>query len=1347
MTERILPKDFNMKNLIQLLLTGVMLSTLASCGGGGGSISTLATSDSFDDGNLDYDSKMDILWVVDPSKSMFEEVEKVRKNIVPFIENFINLGYDYRMAVISTTAWSRYAYEANPTGLAVLADGNDIPVFSKLHKGECIDSSAANLAYNYLSADEHTDLASFLLDFEKFFDIYGIQINTSGCGLEGPPFGNYSAVTGNVFETLTPLQRGTLGSFVNDERPLQSIEAFLTSSQATGFIRNSSVNPRDNAHLAIIIISDERDASRNNLSPKDNFESHGTAVEEGYHTASYYNNFLSNYKNGASNYSIYSIVDGSLSTNIAHTAAVDSGGRSFDINASEEEYVENLSAMAQAILVSSSFFKIDNEPIQSTIQVIVTRANGVVEVVPADGFTYNSVNQGITLSAEYLPSKGDSLSITYTPRYLVSGVSDQPRLTLSQTQINERPSHAGVGPAYDPEDSAWVSDEFTKRGSILGTVSLLHGDSMGGVYSINISGSTYSDAYEINADTGEIRVQNISSGPTWYFDTETRGIHKLEVNLELPGAVEPIKRTFTISIKDLPDSRPIALADNFTVSESLADISGNIKVTGNLQYNDRDIDSSEDHVWAVDGSASVGAIVVNADGTFEYNVLKSALTDLTTESFQNVTFSYNITGETDLGGLPLASNNALVTIRINRSNSPPVNHTPIPNANVEFEGGIVNIPLAANDITVSGGSNKENLIDGTNSVFLSTAPAGEAHFIRVNFSSGLYEIHDIEIKGESGHSLGNVIFQALANGSVITREVLPVVSGDDLTVEMSTRIIGTGVSIIRPNGSVNTSGHQNLRIEDIKIWGIEAEGFSVNLSSYFSDPDGDDITYFATDINGEGPAPTWISINGNFLEGVPPTPGTWTIGVLARDTQGTTAFTTFAVTRIGSGGGVDNAAPISVLALDDAKRGGITLQRFGGRRESSPGVFIDCIGDGNQCEVANNPLADNAIRHGEGDNFIVNPYAGEAIRAALNGQNPNSLAGTQFTNVNNININVRNSLTNSGHADQIPHFGDNYGSENGWSITPVHTDPKYPLASGAFCNQSVAANGRINPCIRDMRAYGDTYTGYFVPAKTGVYRFRSSSAVDDIVRLLLAPTEYVEDLTPIITSNHTGVQGLINSVYSILGVTPVAQGEFSPNAHPAAGHITSMFYEGSVTNNQGSYRNGYVYLKQGNVYAFEIRFQEGGGSVQFSFQYDRKDITCNPTNDDPTSPGTCWDGWAAIDASVLVPSAGVDAHSVQTITAPGSSISLDVKTLFYDAEYDALEYTARLVNPNGTVYGSGNINQIGINLDAYTGFLTGALNENYSSANPKPRIIFTATEIESNNAQTSSLPIKFEVTP
>jgi VCBS repeat-containing protein len=1316
-----------MKNLFQLLLTGLMIMTLANCGGGGGSLFTLATSDSFDDGDLDYNPKMDILMVVDPSKSMFEEVEKVRNNISVFIEGFIALGYEYRMGVISTSAWSDEAYLTDPVNLNFLYNSGE-PVFARLHKGECVDKSGADallpaLALGYLDPLNSANLGAFLTQFSKNFDVYGVQLNTSGCGLVGPPFGSYGEVVNNFFQDSNGYDTNTrqrVWEYINDERPLQSVRAFIERDLV------KPVNDRflrADAHLAIIIVSDEPDASRDSLTPNLTFQPNAP----GNHTAQDYIDYLTVVKGSIANFSIYSIVDSSFPVNISKDIATMSGGLSFDINATQAEYITNLNQISQAILVSSSFFPIAYKPIPSTIEIQIIKANGSIVNVPKDagsgGFTYISAQQGVTLSVDYLPASGDSLKINYIPAVLINGVSDQPRLSLSSLAI--------------PENSPDTT--------VLGTVSLLYGDATGGTYAITSSNPV--GAYAIDGTTGVITVADSSK-----FDSEQQGKHQINLSLSVPGVVDAYTKTVLISITDVADSIPVAADDSYTVSETIVDGSGNITVNGNLTFNDYDIDSSEAHTWALSGgNPALGTLTINANGTFQYVVAAASLkggSGLDAGDEEDITFSYNIT---DAG--TNVSNTASVLIKITGFNQPPELYNPILDQTVSFLGGLVKIPIVSGDVTASGfaSGSAANLVDGAAGTSATTSSAG-AHWVQLTFpASSIWEVDRFEM--DSNQSLGNAIFQIKApgTGQVITREVLPVTAGTDLTVTMGSKVIGGSVKILRPVGSLNSAGNQNLQLSEISVYGIEAQSFTIDLLAHFQDLDpGDSLTFYVTDPYGEGPAPGWISVVGTDLVGIPPSGANTNVGIIAQDTSGATAFTVFNITRTGSGSGASNGPPIAVLPLDDEKRGGISLKRFGGRRETSPGVYVDCTSANNNCETASNPLTDNAIRHGEGDNFLVNPYAGEAIRDALVGQTPNRLDAATYQTSTNIPLVIRDALTLAGHANQIPHFGDNYGSENGWVITPVYTDSKYPTASATFCNQSVTANGRINPCIRDMRAYGDTYTGYFVPAQTGVYRFRSSTPVDDMVRLLMAPTEYVEDLTPVITSNHTGVQNIANSIYNNLGDSYAANQEFSPNSHPAAGHNTSMFYDGPVTINQGSYRKGYLYLKQGNVYAFEIRFQEGGGAVQFSFEYDRKDITCNPTNSVTTSPGACWDGWAAIDASVLVPNDGPDAHVPQVITAPSNAVSVDVTTMFYDAEQDILDYTARLVNPDGTPFvgpgSTSDVSEIGLGMNAQTGMLVGTLNTNYDAANPKPRIIFTVTErFTPTQAQTSSLPIKFVV--
>ena len=78
---------------------------------------------------------------------------------------------------------------------------------------------------------------------------------------------------------------------------------------------------------------------------------------------------------------------------------------------------------------------------------------------------------------------------------------------------------------------------------------------------------------------------------------------------------------------------------------------------------------------------------------------------------------------------------------------------------------------------------------------------------------------------------------------------------------------------------------QNFRVGDAPKWR--------NLSSYFSDPDGDALTYTAISSNTGVVA---VSISGNSVKITPKQPGTATVTLTARDTEGLTAAQDFRVT-------------------------------------------------------------------------------------------------------------------------------------------------------------------------------------------------------------------------------------------------------------------------------------------------------------------------------------------------------------------------------------------------------------------------------------------------------------------
>src|SRR5690606_5745771 len=69
------------------------------------SFSILADTDTFVQSTNSFNNKLDILWVIDNSGSMAPYQQNLSDNFTAFINNFITLGYDFRMAVITSDAW------------------------------------------------------------------------------------------------------------------------------------------------------------------------------------------------------------------------------------------------------------------------------------------------------------------------------------------------------------------------------------------------------------------------------------------------------------------------------------------------------------------------------------------------------------------------------------------------------------------------------------------------------------------------------------------------------------------------------------------------------------------------------------------------------------------------------------------------------------------------------------------------------------------------------------------------------------------------------------------------------------------------------------------------------------------------------------------------------------------------------------------------------------------------------------------------------------------------------------------------------------------------------------------
>jgi VCBS repeat-containing protein len=786
-------------------------------------------------------------------------------------------------------------------------------------------------------------------------------------------------------------------------------------------------------------------------------------------------------------------------------------------------------------------------------------------------------------------------------------------------------------------------------------------------------------AFSINTSTWEIELSNSS-----LIDKESQALHSLRVRAS-SAKYGDIERDITLIISDVIDAVPVASADVYRRSERIVDSSGNIIINGNLSFNDSGIDTSEVHTYTLNAPASEGLFQLNSDGSFTYTVAQADLS-LTSGQSHVENLSYTLEDQSS------NQSQANITITIDGANEAPILYQAINDQTVNITGGeqLVSIDSSSIGASGTGSGSYADLVDGNNgTVFTTSAGTGQAHHVEFPFSGTSYfEVSRIEIDGN--HPVGNSVFQILSdNDDVLTREVLEIDNGSGLNIDFSTAVIGKKIKMIRPTGAVNSLGDDNIQIQEFRVYGFEVSLLTIDLLNHFSDADGDNLTFHVTDKFGEGPAPGWITIagSGNQINAIPPAGADVEVGVLAADPSGDSAFTVFRITRTGGASSV-NGPPIALLDIDDSQRGGLSLTRWGG---NAPGTTFP-----------------DRVTHDEADEFLdqLLDESGVLIPYAF----PSDFDGVS---------------TSDGHGRLA----------DGWNLTP------------SFENNKYARNGRLIPFINSEREYGEFYSGYFVPAKTGIYRFRTTT-LDDVLRLLISPSEYFSDLEKIIsgtidtasmrrvmadTVRDQGASVGVLATYDLGSdeITNCRGTEFFVGQACGGPHDTSRFFQ----DGRAGYQHGYVYLEKGNVYATQVRFMEGGGSVAFDFEYDYKASDSSP-----------WEGWKAIDASVVIPKEGADAYSNRLISASGS-VNFDSSNLFYDSEQDILEYSARLVLPDGSAFvGPGqtsDVSEIGLSINITSGLLTGSLNSVYANAPVKPRIEFKATEkFSSVEKSATSLAIK-----
>lgn len=336
------------------------IAMLAGCNKGADSFSLLADAEDYKQQAVFIPKKIDILWVIDNSGSMETSQNALASNFQAFIERFNQSNYDFRMAVTTTEAWEKQ-FHTNSTK-ALIKDGAVLQTNPKI---------------------------------ETHSGVFVMDKNTANIN--------------SVFSTN--IKQGTLGN--GDERAFESFKQTLLETGNSAF-------RRDEAFLAVIIVSDEEDFSG---SSEFDFEN----ASKNYSVQSYAD-FLSTFTKSSvygKNFSVSTIsvpdaacktqlsTDGFLrkiSSRLPELADLTGGVKGSLCS----NFGETLELISDSIIQLSAVFKLSREPQPDTIAISV---DGVpVQQDATNGWTYNASDLTITFHGTSVPGANANIQIDFYPK-------------------------------------------------------------------------------------------------------------------------------------------------------------------------------------------------------------------------------------------------------------------------------------------------------------------------------------------------------------------------------------------------------------------------------------------------------------------------------------------------------------------------------------------------------------------------------------------------------------------------------------------------------------------------------------------------------------------------------------------------------------------------------------------------------------------------------------------------------------------------------------------------------------------------------------------------------------------
>lgn len=352
-----------MKNQVakKALVMASAVALFAGCNKSTDSFSILKDTADYKQQAVLVPKKIDILWIIDNSGSMKTSQDNLALNFQSFISRFTQSQYDFHMAVTTTEAWEK---QFNTSSLK-----------SRIKDGAVLQSSPK---------------------IETHSGVFVMDKNTPNMSV--------------VFETN--IKQGTLGN--GDERAFESFKQALSDPWNVNF-------RRDDAFLAVIIVSDEEDFSQSSSNFNESY------TNQKLYPVQNYVDFLDTYTNAAVNGKNYSVsvisvpdeacktqlsTDGfarKISTRLPELADLTKGVKGSLCS----NFGSTLEIISDSIITLSSVFKLEREPDVSTIKITVDGAS-----VPNDelnGWTYNAADLTITFHGSSIPGANSDIKIDYYP--------------------------------------------------------------------------------------------------------------------------------------------------------------------------------------------------------------------------------------------------------------------------------------------------------------------------------------------------------------------------------------------------------------------------------------------------------------------------------------------------------------------------------------------------------------------------------------------------------------------------------------------------------------------------------------------------------------------------------------------------------------------------------------------------------------------------------------------------------------------------------------------------------------------------------------------------------------------